>query len=145
VGLVFQIEPPISSFGHNPCMIIGERVRAIRQQMRLTLLDAEKRTGIPKRLISKLENNRTVPCLKTLERLAKGLRIPVYLFFYTGADLLKAERVKGRNGSSSPRMQAHALDELPRLLNRMGQFDRQLLLSMALEMARRRPTSRVRP
>jgi len=138
------MEPPISSIGHNFWMIVGERLRAVRQQMKLTQRDLEKRTGIRQWSISSLENNRSVPSLETLERLAKGLKIPVYLFFYTGADLLKAERSKGRTGSSRSREEAQVLDKLLRLFDQIGQFDRELLLSTALEMARREPTSRLR-
>jgi len=124
-------------------MVIGERLRAVRQQMNLTQRDLEKRTGIPQRSISILENSRGVPSLRTLERLAKGLRVPLYLFFYTGLDALRGQRPKGHKRSFYPREEAEVFDKLLRLFDQTGPFDRQLLLSTALEMARRGPTSRV--
>ena len=46
--------------------------------------DVEKRTGLLRCYISRVENGHTVPSLETLERLAAALEIPLHQLFYEG-------------------------------------------------------------
>ena len=125
-------------------MVIGERVRALRQQMKLSLRDVEKRTELLPSNLSRLEKNRSVPSLGTLERLAGGLNVPLHRLFYTGVKVPTARPRNGHNGSWSPKQEACYLNKLMWLFDRLDEFDRRLLLSTAREMARRRSTARDR-
>jgi transcriptional regulator with XRE-family HTH domain len=125
-------------------MIIGERLRAVRRQMKLSLRDVEKRTELLPSNLSRLEKNRSVPSLETLERLAVGLKVPLHRFFYTGIKVPTAQHRNGHRGSWSPKQETRYLNKLLRLFDRLDEFDRRLLLSTAHEMARRRPTARDR-
>src|SRR5438034_11812194 len=64
--------------------MVGERIRHLREQQRLSQADIEERTGLLRCYISRVENGHTVPSLETLERLASALEIPLYQLFYEG-------------------------------------------------------------
>src|SRR3984885_13167414 len=65
-------------------MVIGEKVRVLREQKNMSQGDIEKRTGLLRCYISRIENGHTVPAIDTLEKLARGLEVPMYLLFYDG-------------------------------------------------------------
>src|SRR5258707_4692485 len=65
-------------------MIIGDRLRAIREDRELTQGDIENRTGLLPCYISRVENGHTVPALETLEKFARALETPLYAIFYDG-------------------------------------------------------------
>ena len=49
-------------------MIIGDRLRALREEKKLSQDDIEKRTGLLRCYISRVENGHTVPAIETLRR-----------------------------------------------------------------------------
>ena len=51
-------------------MIIGDRIRLLRETKKLSQGDIEKRTGLLRCYISRVENGHTVPAIETLEKLA---------------------------------------------------------------------------
>jgi transcriptional regulator with XRE-family HTH domain len=65
-------------------MLLSKRIRELREGKRLSQGDIEKRTGLLRSYISRVENGHTVPSLETLERLAAGLDVPLYQLFYEG-------------------------------------------------------------
>ena len=65
-------------------MIIGDRLRALREEKRLSQGDIEKRTGLLRCYISRVENGHTVPAIETLEKMARALEVPLYQLFYDG-------------------------------------------------------------
>ena len=67
-------------------MLLGDRLRAIREAKKLSQGDIEKLTGLPRPYVSRIENGHTVPSIETLEKLARGLAVPLYQFFYEGED-----------------------------------------------------------
>src|SRR5271170_7555646 len=62
-------------------MIIGDRIRSLRETKTLSQGDIQKRTGLLRCYISRVENGHTVPSLDTLEKFATALQIPIYRFF----------------------------------------------------------------
>jgi len=70
-------------------MIIGDRLRALREEKKLSQGDIEKRTGLLRCYISRVENGHTVPAIETLEKLARALECPLYQLFYDGESRLK--------------------------------------------------------
>lgn len=56
---------------------IGETVRSMRKEKRLTLADLADATGLSAAIISQLERGRANPSFTTLAQLAHGLDIPV--------------------------------------------------------------------
>jgi transcriptional regulator with XRE-family HTH domain len=63
-------------------MIVGERLRTLREEKKFSQGDIEKRTGLLRCYISRVENGHTVPAVETLEKFARALEIPVYQIFY---------------------------------------------------------------
>ncbi len=67
-------------------MLIGDRIRAIRETKNLSQGDIEQRCGLLRAYISRVENGHTVPPVETLERLARALEAPLYQLFYEGEE-----------------------------------------------------------
>ena len=65
-------------------MQIADRLRALREEKKLSQGDIEKRTGLLRRYISRVENGHTVPAIETLEKMARALQVSMYQFFYDG-------------------------------------------------------------
>src|SRR5215472_10284886 len=83
-----RFEPLNSSIliGKGVSMLIGVRLRELREERNLSQGDIEKRTGLLRCYISRVENGHTVPSLETLEKLASALEIPLYQLFTNGAE-----------------------------------------------------------
>lgn len=60
---------------------IGREVRALRQQLDMTLQDVTRVTGLSVAMISKIENGQTSPSLSTLRALSKAFSVPINYFF----------------------------------------------------------------
>jgi transcriptional regulator with XRE-family HTH domain len=124
-------------------MILGERLRALREQKNLSQGDVEERSGLLRAYLSRVENGHTVPTIDTLEKLAKALEIPLYLLFYEGKQPPKSlnlrvwkspdEDLWGTSGED-----AIFLKQLRRLLRKLNDENRKLILQMAGKMARRK-------
>jgi transcriptional regulator with XRE-family HTH domain len=122
-------------------MIIGDRLRAVREEKKLSQGDIEKRTGLLRCYISRVENGHTVPAIETLEKMARALEVPLYQLFYDGEEPPALANLPGRKTSDdiawgSSRKDARQLNRLRRQLGRMDKDDQQLLLFMAQKMAR---------
>jgi transcriptional regulator with XRE-family HTH domain len=122
-------------------MLIGERLRALREKKKLSQGDIEKRTGLFRCYISRVENGHTAPSVETLEKLARALELPLYQIFYEGdvpipdPDLPLTR--KARNGAwGSSGKDARFLSKFRRILSETDEANRRLLLSIAQRMAR---------
>src|SRR5579872_5772392 len=62
-------------------MKIGTTIRAHRLQKRLSQGDIEKKTGLLRCYLSRVENGHTVPSLDTLSKIAVALDLPISQFF----------------------------------------------------------------
>jgi transcriptional regulator with XRE-family HTH domain len=80
-------------------MIIGERLREMREEKKLSQGDIEKRTGLLRCYISRVENGHTVPAIETLEKLARALEVPLYQLFYEGDEPPKLPNLLKRKTS----------------------------------------------
>ncbi|KAB0671428.1 helix-turn-helix domain-containing protein [Oryzomonas sagensis] len=60
---------------------IGQKIRGLRQQKRLTLQELSDLTTLSKPLLSQIENEQVVPPLATLLKIAKGLKVGIHFFF----------------------------------------------------------------
>ncbi len=126
-------------------MLIGLRIRQLRQQKGLSQGDLEDATGLMRCYISRVENGHTVPSLETLERFANALEIPLYRLFYAEdgapptpnltprAPLEELAIEEGRHGNNEVRF----LLKLKELLDKIQEHDREMLLSLAKKMAAR--------
>ena len=78
-------------------MIIGERLRAVREEKSLSQGDIEKRTGLLRCYISRVENGHTIPGVETLEKWASALKIPLYQILYEGEEPPKPLKLSGNH------------------------------------------------
>jgi transcriptional regulator with XRE-family HTH domain len=123
-------------------MIIGDRLRLLRETKKLSQGDIEKRTGLLRCYISRVENGHTVPAIETLEKLARAMEIPLYQLFYDGEEPPELPNLPKRKSADdiawgSKGKEARFLGRMRRLLGRLEEPDRRLLLYMAQKMANR--------
>ena len=124
-------------------MIIGDRLRAVREGKKLSQGDIEKRTGLLRCYISRVENGHTVPAIETLEKMARAFEVPLYQLFYDGEEPpalpnLPKRRTADEIAWGSSGKEARVLALFRRQLSRMGDDDRRLLLCLAQKMAQKR-------
>ena len=119
-------------------MVIGNRLKELRESKTLSQGDIEKRSGLLRCYISRVENGHTVPSVETLEKMARALEVPMYRLFHDGEAPTSLRKVKppkddefGSTGS-----EADYLHKLRRLLGKMKPHDQKLLLHMAQKAAR---------
>ena len=122
-------------------MDIGERLRQLRESKNLSQGDIETRTGLLRCYISRVENGHTVPAIETLEKMARALEVRLYQIFYDGEEPPKPlDFPKRRSGEEtawgSSGKDARYLNKLRRLLGRMDDSDRRLLLFVTQKMIR---------
>ena len=116
-------------------MIIGDRLRLLRETKKLSQGDIEKRTGLLRCYISRVENGHTVPAIETLEKLARAMEIPLYQLFYDGEEPPELPRTfpSGKSADDiawgSKGEEARFLGRMRRLLGRLEEPDRRLLLA----------------
>ena len=121
-------------------MIIGDRLRALREDKKLSQGDIEKRTGLLRCYISRVENGHTVPAIETLEKMARAFEVPVYQLFYDGEEppvlpnLLK-RKSSDNNAWGSSGKDARYLSKLRRSLGKANEQDPKLVMHMAQKMA----------
>jgi transcriptional regulator with XRE-family HTH domain len=132
--------PAILQFQKGEIMVIADRLRELRESKNLSQGDIEKRTGLLRCYISRVENGHTVPAIETLEKMARALEVPLYQLFYKGDEPPKLPNLLKRKtaddivwGSSGK--QAVYLHKLRKCLSKAGEADRKLLLSFAQKLA----------
>jgi len=123
-------------------MIIGDRLRALREERKLSQGDIEKRTGLVRPYLSRVENNHSVPNIETLEKWARALEVPMYQIFYDGDEPPKPLNLPKRKSSDeiawgNSGKDARFLSKLRRLLGKAREQDRKIILLMAQKMALR--------
>jgi transcriptional regulator with XRE-family HTH domain len=119
-------------------MIIGERLRTLREQLKLSQGDIEDRTGLLRCYVSRVEHGHTVPGIDTLAKFAHALKVPMYQLLYDGEDPPVPLKNGSRNGDwGTSGRSALYLAKLSHALGRMHPEDRLLLLSMSRRMATR--------
>jgi transcriptional regulator with XRE-family HTH domain len=65
-------------------MIIGDRIRVIREAKQICQVDLAVRAGLLRGDLSDIENGNSVPDLATLDRIAAALEVPLHKLFYDG-------------------------------------------------------------
>ena len=121
-------------------MVIGDRIRSIREERKLSQGDIEKRTGLLRCYVSRVENGHIMPAVETIEKFARALEVPVYELFYDGdkppelPNLLKRKTADDIAWGSAGK-DARFLTKFRRLLAKTTERERMLLLSMAQKMA----------
>ena len=110
-------------------MHIGSTIRGYRLQRGLSQGDIEKRTGLLRCYLSRVENGHTVPSLDTLKKIAAALSLPMSQFF---ADEPAQKDIAAMALSSD---EIRFLSEVQRYSANLSDSDRKLLLAMVKKFA----------
>jgi transcriptional regulator with XRE-family HTH domain len=112
-------------------MNIGETIRSYRLQKGMSQGDIEKRTGLLRCYLSRVENGHTIPSLDTLAKIASAMDIPLAHFF---ADR-NAESPNGKNLPQWSEDEIRFLTQFRRYSNNLNESDRKLVLAMVKKLA----------
>ncbi len=129
-------------------MVIGERVRALRERKNLTQQDIEDRSGLKRCYLSRVENGNTVPSIHTVEKLAAALEVPMYRLFYEGDGTPPdPPMLPGSGKTAAAELQSYVenarlMEKLRRIWIRLDDNSRDRLYSMANMMAERKRAKR---
>jgi transcriptional regulator with XRE-family HTH domain len=119
-------------------VLIGQRLRQLREQKGFSQGDVEKASGLLRCYISRVEHGHTVPSLETLVRFAAALDVPLYRLFYTGEDPLPTPNSTPLKTleqlADDPGSDARFLLELKDVTGRMVESDRAFLLDFARKL-----------
>ena len=122
-------------------MIIGDRLKTLRQAKNLSQGDIEDRTGLLRCYTSRVENGHTVPSVETLEKYARALEIPMYHLMFDGNEPPvppKLTKNSAKNAWENSRTGVRLMKKIVPLLSKMNQSDRNLILFVAGKIARKR-------
>lgn len=123
-------------------MIIGDRLRELREQKKFSQGDIEKRTGLLRCYISRVENGHTVPSIETLEKIARALEVPLYRLFHEGPTEPKLiafkpppdnDKLFGKN-----QRDARFLKRFRRAMSKLNDGDQRLVYFLAQKMVTRK-------
>lgn len=109
-------------------MNIGITIRGFRLEKGMSQGDIEKRTGLLRCYLSRVENGHTVPSLETLQKIAAALDLPLSQFF-------SESPIKDVPGLSLNQDEIHFLTQVQRYSANLGESDRRLLLAMVRKFA----------
>src|SRR5580693_678214 len=125
-------------------MIVGDRLRTLREERNFSQGEIEKRTGLLRCYISRVENGHTIPAVETLEKFARALEVPMYQLMYEGSEEpphLPKHKSAADNEWGSRGKDARVLARFRHLLAKTDERNRQMLLFMAQKMARHKSGS----
>jgi transcriptional regulator with XRE-family HTH domain len=117
--------PPVATIANS----IGGTIRAYRLQKGMSQGDIEKRTGLLRCYLSRVENGHTVPSLETLQKIAYALDLQLAQFFSDEA--VSREMSSLRLSEEEIRF----LTQIQRYASRLNENDRKLLLAMVRKFA----------
>ncbi len=111
-------------------MNIGETIRNLRLQKGMSQGDIEKRTGLLRCYLSRVENGHTIPSLDTLAKIATAMEVPLAQFFHDSS---------GENGGKNlPQLseeEVRFLSQIRRYSSNLNDSDRKLVIAMVKKMA----------
>src|SRR5450432_2913502 len=122
------VDPPAEVL--SIAMNIGTTIRGYRLQKGMSQGDIEKRTGLLRCYLSRVENGHTVPSLDTLAKIAGAMDLPLSQFFMENGH---------ENGSKNlPKLSEDELrfvTQMRRYTGQLNDSDRKLVLAMVKKMA----------
>ena len=123
-------------------MYLADRLRQCREAKNLSQGDIERRTGLLRCYISRVENGHTVPSLETLEKIARAYEIQLYQLFYDGDDRPPTQATRaGTDGEAdwaSKGKGFRLFAKIRRAASRLAKEDRELILHLARKISVRK-------
>ena len=125
ITLPVQANAPVKNLSMN----IGGTIRDYRLQKGMSQGDIEKRTGLLRCYLSRVENGHTVPSLETVQKIAGALDLQLSEFFAEG------ETVKEVAALNLSEDEIRFLTQVQRYSSHLSESDRRLLLAMVKKFA----------
>jgi transcriptional regulator with XRE-family HTH domain len=116
---------------------IGVTIRSFRLQRGMSQGDIEKRTGLLRCYLSRVENGHTVPSLDTLQKIATALELPLSQFFAEDTQRAALDTGTAALGEDEIRF----LTQVQKYASQLTESDRRLLLAMVRKFAATASTS----
>ena len=112
-------------------MSIGETIRNFRLDKGMSQGDIEKRTGLLRCYLSRVENGHTIPSLDTLAKIAQAMDMPLGHFF---ADSVP-DNGAAKNLPHLSEDDVKFLTQIRRYAVKMNESDRKIVLTMVKKLA----------
>ena len=116
-----------------PRVNIGEVIKSYRSQRGLSQGDIERRTGLLRCYLSRVENGHTVPSPETLAKIAEAMDISLADFF-PGTETPRDRETQKALGELS-QDEIRFLAEIKKYSNTLSEGDKRLVLAMIRKMA----------
>lgn len=126
-----------------PKVNIGDVIRSYRTDRGLSQGDIERRTGLLRCYLSRVENGHTVPSLETLAKIAEAMEITLADFFPGGQTQQDRERQRMLGEMSQDEIRF--LGEIRKYSTGLSDGDKKLVLELIRKMTQpqqRRPAPR---
>ncbi|HUZ46334.1 MAG TPA: helix-turn-helix transcriptional regulator [Terriglobia bacterium] len=111
-------------------MDIGKRIRTLREAKGLSQGDIEKRSGLLRSYISRVEGGYTAPSLSTMDKFAKALEVDSYQLLFRGSGRPTAPRIPPHVSQSK------SMRKLAKYFENMSTANRKLILTLASKLSR---------
>jgi transcriptional regulator with XRE-family HTH domain len=111
-------------------MNIGETIRNFRLQKGMSQGDIEKRTGLLRCYLSRVENGHTIPSLDTLAKIATAMEVALAQFFNDNSG-----DASGKNLPQLSEEEVRFLSQIRRYSSNLNDSDRKLVIAMVKKMA----------
>jgi len=121
----------------SPKLNLGKRLRQIREAKKLSQRDVERKGGLTKRYVSRVENGHTIPNVETLQKFANAVEVPVYQILFE-----EPRRFDFQQGVRLSRDNENLFHQLVPLVANMDEQDRSLLLTVAQRAVAKRDEKR---
>jgi transcriptional regulator with XRE-family HTH domain len=120
-------------------MIVGERLRQVRESKNMSQGDIERKTGLLRCYVSRVENGHTVPSVETLEKMARAMEIKLHQLFYEEDNGKEPEMLDIPSASSKKmrKKDSNILTKLSTLIPKMEDRDKVMLVNIARKMTKR--------
>ena len=129
--ITFPLEEPVPK--EKPQVNIGEVIKTYRSQRGLSQGDIERRTGLLRCYLSRVENGHTVPSLETLAKIAEAMEISLADFF-PGTETSHDKETQKMLGELS-QDEIRFLAEIKKYSTTLSEGDKRLVLAMIRKMA----------
>src|SRR3981081_480567 len=124
----YPASPQVTLLRKSTTMNIGETIRNFRLQKSMSQGDIEKRTGLLRCYLSRVENGHTIPSLDTLAKIATSMDLALSQFFSEG----NSNGHKGLPQLSDD--EVRFLSQMRRYSANLNDSDRKLVLAMVKKM-----------
>jgi transcriptional regulator with XRE-family HTH domain len=111
-------------------MNIGGKIRAFREAKGLSQGDVERRSGLLRSYISRVEGGYTAPSIATLEKFAKALELEPYQLLFSRNGRPHAVRLPSSPGIS------RSVSRMLKAYEGMSAGNRKLMVSLMSQLAR---------